>query len=83
MSIQIKVSFGKDSFDVSISGEETVEKIMVKLEAQTGVFVRKQKLIFKGKVLSFATKIADTNLKSGSKLMLMATSGDVQTQASS
>ena len=42
------------------------------MEELSGVFIRHQRLIHKGKVLVKGASMADTNLKDGSKVMLMA-----------
>ena len=56
---------------------------MQQVEDLTGVFVRKQKLIFKGKVLTAGLILDEIKgLKDGSLLMLVAAAGQM-TQVSS
>ena len=81
--VQVKVRQGTAVHCVDIQPEDTVDKLNKQLESLTGIFARKQKLIFKGKVLLTDMKLDRVHgLKEGSVIMLVAAAGQL-TQVSS
>ena len=46
----LKLQFGKDAFTISVEPQADLRTFQLAVEEATGVFVRHQKLIFKGKV---------------------------------
>jgi hypothetical protein len=49
--IKISVKHGATNLELEVSADIRVSSLHIELETRTGVFVRHQKLIFKGKVL--------------------------------
>nr|KAJ3423175.1 Ubiquitin domain-containing protein ubfd1 [Polyrhizophydium stewartii] len=72
-TISFKVAFGKDVHTVSVDRASTVAQLKSTLAALTGVDPPMQRLLFKG-VLKDELTIAETSLKEGSKVMMMASS---------
>ncbi|KAJ1342557.1 hypothetical protein BSLG_002874 [Batrachochytrium salamandrivorans] len=70
-SISIKVVFGKAAHPIVISSANLVRDLKVALAEVTGIEPSMQKLLFKG-VLRDEQIISETQLKSGSKVMMMA-----------
>lgn len=73
--LQLSVKHGTATVDVAVPALATVADLQQLLEAQTGLLARKQKLIFKGKVLAGTAKLADCGVASGAKLMLLTAAG--------
>lgn len=72
MQISVSVKHGSSNVSVSLPADGTVLRLKELLEEATGVFTRKQKIIFKGKVLDNATVLKDAAVGDGAKLMLLA-----------
>ena len=75
MSFHLVVKFGKETIQIDIGEDANTEDLQSLLEEETGVIARKQKLLFKGKVLSPNERLKELGIKHGSKLMLLATEG--------
>lgn len=79
--MKILVQHGKEGHNVSCEQEETIGDLMVKVRETTGIFEGHQKLIYKGKTLDAKLTLAQAKMKDGTKVMLIASSTPVQTQA--
>lgn len=77
MSLQLSIKHGTQNVELQLDGLATIADLQLEVERATGVFVRKQKLIFKGKVVSGLEKkaLAELTITSGAKLMLLAADG--------
>lgn len=76
-TIKLSVKHGASEFDVSVAEDASVLELMAAVEAATGVMCRKQKLIFKGKVLEpSGGSLASYKLAGGSKVMLLASASE-------
>lgn len=75
MDLQLNIKHGPKEHPVTVSANSTVLALKQQLESLTGVFVRNQKLIFKGKVLDDAATLEASKIGKGAKLMLLATEG--------
>eukprot|EP00887_Chlorella_sp_A99_P005295 scaffold1.g5295.t1 len=81
-SINLVVKYGKESLDVSLPANATVQQLLDAIEARTGLFAHKQqKLMAKGRVVSGqpGATLAAAGIAAGAKLMLLAAAG-TQTQ---
>ncbi|GAB4818031.1 hypothetical protein N2152v2_005077 [Parachlorella kessleri] len=77
-SIKLLVKHANSSSELSLPAGATVRELQEQLEARTGVLVRRQKLLCKGKVISAVSgTLAAAGLSSGAKLMLLAGAGEV------
>ena len=76
------VSHGKELYELTCEQDDTVWDLMIKVKAASGVFERHQKLVFKGKTLDAQATLAHAKVKEGARIMLIAGSMPVQTQAS-
>ena len=81
MPLQLAVKHGPNTVEVELPEDASVAALQLELEQRTGLMTRKQKLIFKGKVLVGTQKLAECGVTNGAKLMLLAADG-VQTQVS-
>jgi hypothetical protein len=71
-AMEVTVKYGKEDLRVEVAGwATTVRSLKQQLEAATGLFVRKQKLIFKGKVLDDPATLEQCKVAAGAKLMLV------------
>ncbi|PNH03828.1 hypothetical protein TSOC_010081 [Tetrabaena socialis] len=70
----LSVKHGAQQHAVQLNGSSTVGALQELLQELTGAFVRKQKLIFKGKVLTAEHSLARAGLADGAKLMLLLSS---------
>eukprot|EP00192_Tetraselmis_astigmatica_P014641 CAMPEP_0117687452 /NCGR_PEP_ID=MMETSP0804-20121206/23148_1 /TAXON_ID=1074897 /ORGANISM="Tetraselmis astigmatica, Strain CCMP880" /LENGTH=178 /DNA_ID=CAMNT_0005499527 /DNA_START=57 /DNA_END=589 /DNA_ORIENTATION=- len=76
----VKLQFGKETVNILAEPETKLKVFQASVENVTGVFVRNQKIIFKGKVLEGeGSTLADLKLRDGAKVMLMSSSGRLQT----
>lgn len=75
MDLQLQVKHGTETLSVTAAATCTVQQLKQQLEQLTGLFVRNQKLIFKGKVLADASTLEACKLITGSKVMLLQTEG--------
>ncbi len=74
----LSIRQGPSVHSVKLEPGDTVASLMQQLEDLTGVFVRKQKLIFKGKVLAPSNVLTEIKgLKDGSVLMLVTAAGQM------
>ncbi|KAG2501705.1 hypothetical protein HYH03_000206 [Edaphochlamys debaryana] len=73
----IHVKFGAQNLEVALAPNSSVEALQTRLQELTGAFVRKQKLIHKGKVLAPNVDLTKAGLADGAKVMLMVSGGDV------
>lgn len=84
MDLQLQIKHGSETLAISAAAACTVQQLKQQLEQLTGLFVRNQKLIFKGKVLVDASTLEACKLTTGSKVMLLQSEGlPVKGQASS
>ena len=70
--MQIAIRQGPKTHIVQAEPQEQVKKLMELAEEVTGVLARKQKLVFKGKVLAAHMTLEEAKVKEGSTLMLIA-----------
>lgn len=75
MNLQLQLKYGAETLSVSKAATCTVQQLKQELEQMTGLFVRNQKLIFKGKVLADALTLDACKLTTGSKVMLLQSEG--------
>ena len=80
-NMRILVQHGKESHNLSCEQDETIGDLMVKVRETTGIFERHQKLIYKGRTLDAKLTLAQAKMKDSAKVMLVASSTPVQTQA--
>lgn len=80
--ITVSVKHGPINHEISVPEDSSVAALQQAVETATGVFARKQKLIFKGKVLEAKDQLKAKNIINGSKIMLLAGDGSTQTQVS-
>lgn len=73
----VRVQFAKDCTDVIVQHDDpTVEMLNQAIEEQMDIAVHKQKLIWKGKVLSDRSQLLSKySVRDGGKVMLMASGG--------
>jgi hypothetical protein len=71
-TFDVLVAHGKESYKVECSAQSTVQHVMQQLEERAGVFVRLQKLIFKGKVLEPKATLSSCKIGAGAKIMLLS-----------
>lgn len=74
-TVTVHVKHGSSTLQASLAPDAKVTALQEELERQTGVFVRHQKLIHKGKVLEGGQRLTECGVTDGSKLMLMASQG--------
>ncbi|KAG2451291.1 hypothetical protein HYH02_003897 [Chlamydomonas schloesseri] len=77
----IHVKHGPQNLELQLDAASKVSDLHERLQTLTGAFVRKQKLIHKGKVLAPNLDLAKAGLGNGAKLMLLLSdAGAVPTQ---
>lgn len=75
-ALSLTIKWGKETLSVSLPADASVSALQQLLEEQTGLFVRKQKLMAAGKTISGRPgSLAAAGLRPGSKLMLLAGAG--------
>ncbi len=71
---KLQIKHGAQTLEVALPPSATVDSLQVQLQELTGAFVRKQKLIHKGKVLATPKQqLSAAGLADGAKIMLMVT----------
>lgn len=78
MTLTLQVKHGKSTHQVSVEQDAKVLEVMQLIEQVTEVPIRQQKLICQGKVLDSSSTVKGSNLKTGSRLMLMTAGGQTQ-----
>eukprot|EP00798_Chlamydomonas_sp_ICE-L_P013499 gene13499-19358_t len=78
--LKVVAKQGTQQHQLSIPADAKVQALHDALEKATGVFARKMKLVFKGKVLDPARGAADQKVVEGAKLMMLASDGSVATK---
>ncbi|KAL3143090.1 hypothetical protein ABBQ38_003364 [Trebouxia sp. C0009 RCD-2024] len=81
MTLTLQVKHGKSTHQVSVEQDAKVLEVMQLIEQVTEVPIRQQKLICQGKVLDSSSTVKGSNLKTGSRLMLMTAGGQTQGQS--
>jgi hypothetical protein len=71
--MKLIVQHGATAYEVDVSDGAFGSDLKLCVEGLSGVLARKQKLIFKGKVIGDGDTLAAKNVKDGAKVMLMAT----------
>ncbi len=74
-AMNLNVKHGGHTIALTLPEDVTLEMLQTDLESQTGILVRKQKLLASGKVISGSPgnkMLQELGVKSGGKLMLMA-----------
>lgn len=72
MSFCVSVTYGKSKINLDVREGQLVEELQKCLQEQTGVIMRKQKLIFKGRVLESSQRLDEAKIKDGSKILLIS-----------
>eukprot|EP00191_Tetraselmis_sp_GSL018_P007211 CAMPEP_0177604524 /NCGR_PEP_ID=MMETSP0419_2-20121207/16169_1 /TAXON_ID=582737 /ORGANISM="Tetraselmis sp., Strain GSL018" /LENGTH=385 /DNA_ID=CAMNT_0019098523 /DNA_START=365 /DNA_END=1518 /DNA_ORIENTATION=+ len=73
MNYKLKIQQGKDVFALNVDEDSKLLELQQTVEAATGVFVRQQKLIFRGKILEGPSEtIKQLSIRDGSKIMLVS-----------
>ncbi|GFR48895.1 hypothetical protein Agub_g10842, partial [Astrephomene gubernaculifera] len=67
----LSIKYGSQQVETSLPPSATVLQLQERLQELTGAFVRKQKLIYKGKVLAASSDLSKAGLSHGAKLMLL------------
>lgn len=81
--ITVQVKHGSATVAVELSSDLKVLDLQQRLEEQLGVFVRKQKIIHKGKVLVGSSCLKDNGIGNNAKLLLLvADAAQTQTKVS-
>ncbi|GIL52544.1 hypothetical protein Vafri_8384 [Volvox africanus] len=75
----LQIKYGSQQLEVSLPASANIQELQERLQELTGAFVRKQKLIHKGKVLASSHDLAKAGLKNGAKLMLLLSDASVVT----
>jgi hypothetical protein len=75
MEVQLHIKHGTETLSVTTAATSTVQQLKQQLEQLTGLFVRNQKLIFKGKLLADASTLEACKLTTGAKIMLLQSEG--------
>ena len=70
--MQVSIRHGQKVHVAQAKSQDQVLELMKQAEEATGVLVRKQKLVFKGKVLAASMTLDQAKVKEGSTLMLIA-----------
>ncbi|KAJ3120818.1 hypothetical protein HK098_004216 [Nowakowskiella sp. JEL0407] len=70
-----KVTFGKDTKEITMSSNSTVKDLKIRLESETGVTVALQKLLFKG-VLKDENTLEDSKVKDNVKIVMMGSKAE-------
>jgi len=78
--MKVAVQHGKETYDLTCRQDETIGKLMDKIQEASGIATRSQKIIHKGKTLDAKATLAQAKMKEGAKLMLIASSTPAQTQ---
>lgn len=79
--IQVTVRHSSSSFTVDVSADASIRDLQELLENKTGVLVRRQKLMCRGRVISgLSGDLKSASIANGAKLMLLAAAGEVQSQ---
>uniref|UniRef100_A0A7N1A9F5 Ubiquitin-like domain-containing protein n=1 Tax=Kalanchoe fedtschenkoi TaxID=63787 RepID=A0A7N1A9F5_KALFE len=73
--ITVNVKFGGRTIPVTLSTDCRIKELKAMLQPLTNVLVRGQKLISKGKILTDDASLRDSDVKDGTKMMLMASQG--------
>jgi len=73
--LRLLVKHGAQDVHLSSTSTSTVLNIKQQIEQATGVFVRQQKLIYKGKVLDDADHLHKCKLVNGARIMLLTSKG--------
>ena len=76
--LTLHVKHGKCLHQVVVKQDTRMAEVLQIIEQLTEVPVRQQKLICQGKLLDSNSTVEDSNLKHGSKLMLMTAGGQTQ-----
>ncbi|XP_010043405.2 LRR repeats and ubiquitin-like domain-containing protein At2g30105 [Eucalyptus grandis] len=74
-SVNFTVKFSGRSIPVAASPDSSIRDVKSLLQPLTNVLPRGQKLIFKGKILDDSMTLRASEVKSGAKVMLMASQG--------
>ena len=73
--LRLFVKFGKDTCEIELNPSATLADLENVIEERTGVTTNKQKLLFKGKVLSNEAPLEAAGIGNGARLMLLVTEG--------
>ncbi|CAG8442420.1 4126_t:CDS:10 [Funneliformis caledonium] len=79
-SIKVVVTWSGKNFDLEIEEDDSVDSIKAKMFSLTSVEPYRQRLLFKGKLLTESSDLSTLNIKEGSKLMMMGTTGELPTE---
>ncbi|KAG1666955.1 hypothetical protein FOA52_004238 [Chlamydomonas sp. UWO 241] len=69
------VKHGGSTISLELPESASVSDLMAQVEAQTNVFVRHQKLIYRGRTLEPGQKLRDCKVTTGAKIMLLVAQG--------
>lgn len=70
--MHIVIRHGPKTHTIQAEPHDQVKKLMEIAEEVTGVLARKQKLVFKGRVLTANMDLEEAKVKEGSTIMLIA-----------
>ncbi|KNA16413.1 hypothetical protein SOVF_089230 [Spinacia oleracea] len=74
-TVKLQIKFGGETIRMSMLTDSTIADLKELLKSSTNVLPRGQKLIHKGKVLIDSNTLRTSEIKNGSKIMLMAAEG--------
>lgn len=75
MHLQLCVKYGLTDLSIELDHNSTVLQLKQQLQQLTGIFVRHQKLIYKGKILEDGASLDACKVGKAARLMLLATEG--------
>lgn len=75
MAFNVVIQFGKDSHKLELGADAGVEDVQRMMEEKLGIIARRQKLIYKGKVLQSGKSLVECGVKKGAKIMLLSSVG--------
>lgn len=71
--MKLKVQQGGRDTEVEVAEEAKGIDLKQAVENSLGVFVRNQKLIFKGKIINDAERLSERNIREGCRVLLLST----------
>eukprot|EP00210_Caulerpa_lentillifera_P006501 g6210.t1 len=80
MAFCVSVKLSRDTYKFELDADATIDDLRRLVCERTQVEESRQKLLHKGKVLGNAERLADSGVKNNANIMLLITSGDIQTK---
>ena len=77
--MHLRIKHGSSTHEVAVDASGTVQQVAEALQAM-GILARKQRLLYKGKILPLESRLDATGLSDGASIMMFASAGSSQTQ---